>query len=243
MFCKVLELNPDICKRLVEVITGRVIRHIVRSQTQKEIQITDNNRGVRLDVVFDDDEESVYNIEMQNYHEPAPLKRARYYQSMVDLSILERGEPFTELKDSYIIFISLEDYFKAGKSLYRFECTCSDLPAAVNDGTHKIFVNTAGAVSGLSPEFEHLLAFLKGQGPCDGFTDRIADAVRTIKHSEHLRRQYMTIQEKIEKEKEQSRLQGRNEVLAELQLSEEDLRLILKSMHENPGKRIVLSLE
>ena len=38
-------------------------------------------------------------------------KRARYYQSNMDLDCLEKGADYTALKKCYVIFICTFDYF------------------------------------------------------------------------------------------------------------------------------------
>lgn len=207
MFCKVMELYPNICKRTTEVITGRKIRRIVQTESQKTIEITDGNRGVRFDVYFEDDEDNMYDVEMQAYREESPLLRSRYYQSMNDLACLERGDPFTNLKESYIIFIGLQDFFSAGLSCYRFEKICSDLPG-VNDGTHTIFVNASGFLNEQSEGYANLIAYLKEPLPTDSLTRDIAAAIEVLRDRRDLRREYVTFQEIIDKEKEISFKEG-----------------------------------
>lgn len=133
-----------------------------------------------------------------------PLRRARYYQSMIDLASMERGASFTALKDSYIIFLGLEDFFGNGLSCYRFAMTCPDLPERVNDGTHAIFVNAAGDLKESGPGFASLMAYLKDDPPSDDLTHAIDGAVEVVRERRDLRREYMTFQEIIDKEKELS---------------------------------------
>ena len=47
-------------------------------------------------------------------------KRARYYQSNMDLDCLEKGADYTELKKCYVIFICTFDYFKKDAPVYFF---------------------------------------------------------------------------------------------------------------------------
>ena len=50
MFCKILQNEQDLCKKLVEIILGRKIGEIVQKEKQKCIEITSDGRGVRFDV-------------------------------------------------------------------------------------------------------------------------------------------------------------------------------------------------
>lgn len=42
-------------------------------------------------------------------------KRMRYYQGMIDLNILEKGENYKNLKKSFVIFICTFDLFGLGR--------------------------------------------------------------------------------------------------------------------------------
>lgn len=44
-------------------------------------------------------------IEVQGNSAGAHIRRARYHSSMVDSKMLDEGQEFRQLKDSYIIFI------------------------------------------------------------------------------------------------------------------------------------------
>ena len=51
----------------------------------------------------DDEEGTVYDLEMQTTKKKDLPKRTRYYQGLIDLELLNRGASFSELNDSYII--------------------------------------------------------------------------------------------------------------------------------------------
>ena len=124
MFCKILTQHEDICKELAELILGKQIGRIIGLEEQKGIRITADSKGVRLDVYFMDDENNAYDLEMQMIGRANLPKRSRYYQGMVDLSIIEKGDYYEDLKNTYIIFISPEDVFGRGRHIYSFENRC-----------------------------------------------------------------------------------------------------------------------
>ena len=70
------------------------IDNITYPERQKSLKITSEGKGVRLDVYVQDDDDTVYDAEMQrksNGESIAQLpKRSRYYQGMVDLNLLEK---------------------------------------------------------------------------------------------------------------------------------------------------------
>ena len=53
-------------------------------------------------------------------------KRTRYYQSIIDLQLLDKGKHYKKLKQSYIIFICPFDLFGKGRHIYTFENTCKE---------------------------------------------------------------------------------------------------------------------
>ena len=68
-------------------------------------------KSIRLDVYVKDNENIVYNIEMQASDTKELPKRSRYYQSLIDLQLIDKGQTYRKLNRSYIIFICLEDIF------------------------------------------------------------------------------------------------------------------------------------
>ena len=64
LFLKVMQ-NKRICKRLIEKILGIRIRKISYPVTEKNIDIRYDSKSVRLDVFVEDDNGTLYDIEMQ----------------------------------------------------------------------------------------------------------------------------------------------------------------------------------
>ena len=121
MFGKVLQTHPDICRELIELILNVKIKVISFPDVQKSITITSDGKGIRFDAYVEDDRNTVYDVEMQATDNKNLPKRSRYYQGMVDLNLIEKGENYNKLKSSYIIFICLKDPFDAGRHIYTFE--------------------------------------------------------------------------------------------------------------------------
>ena len=113
MFCKVLTNNPELCHELLELVIGKKVGKFTRLDKQKPIEITADGKGIRFDVYSEDDQDIVYDCEMQTSGNDNLPKRTRYYQGMIDLNLIERGADYSELKKSYIIFICTFDVFWA----------------------------------------------------------------------------------------------------------------------------------
>ena len=54
LFCNIMQNNPDICKELVELLLDRKVGKVAYSETQKSIDLALEQKGVRLDVYFED---------------------------------------------------------------------------------------------------------------------------------------------------------------------------------------------
>ena len=78
--------NPKYVKPFLEAILKIKIRKVVYPESQKAIDLSANAKGVRLDVYVEDDQNTVFNLEMQTTHKKDLPKRMRYYQGMIDLN-------------------------------------------------------------------------------------------------------------------------------------------------------------
>lgn len=64
LFCKILTENEDITRELLELILGIKIGRI-QINKQEVIDLTADGRGIRLDVYAEDEENEVFDVEMQ----------------------------------------------------------------------------------------------------------------------------------------------------------------------------------
>ena len=75
-------------------------------QSEKELRTAPWLRSVRLDVYSMDEESRVYNTEVQKRNTGNLIKRSRFYQALIDSSLLAPGEAdFNCMPSSYIITI------------------------------------------------------------------------------------------------------------------------------------------
>lgn len=89
MFAAVME-DEDICRGVLERILGIPIKHVtVRSEVS--LFINSDYRGVRLDVLANDESGTVFNVEMQITNLHNLPKRSRIYQGRMDLAALKPG--------------------------------------------------------------------------------------------------------------------------------------------------------
>lgn len=98
-------------------------------------------RSVRLDIIAYDKQGKIYNIEVQRKDAGALPKRARYNSSMMDANITRPGEGLENLPETYVIFITENDYFQSALPLYHIDRTVRELSAPFQDEAHIIYVN------------------------------------------------------------------------------------------------------
>ena len=131
---------------------------------------------------------------------------------MIDLSILEKGEDYKNLKRSYVIFICTFDLFGKGRHIYTFENRClQDIEISLGDETTKIILNTKGTINDVSPEMKRLLDYIDGQEASDEFTRKLETEVKNVKNNEKWRVQYMTLEMRYRELLEQGIDIGRTE--------------------------------
>ena len=193
IFTKVMQ-NEEICKEFLEMVLDIEIEYIEYPVIEKTINTTHDGKGVRLDVHVADDKRTVYNVEMQATDTKELPARSRYYQGVIDLELLERGENYKKLNTSYIIFICRFDLFKRGRYRYTFEQRCIEEPdLRLGDGTTRIFLNTKGIIENndISEKLQAFLIYVEGQSSDNGFVKKLANKILEIKENKKWRVDYM----------------------------------------------------
>ena len=211
IFCKVMENNPDLCKHLLELLLHIEIDHLEPPQAERSFQEAIGSKGVRFDV-YTKDSKRIFDIEMQTINKKNLPKRARYYQSVIDVSNLNAGVNYKDLKDSYVIFICLTDPFGKELPAYSFENICAeDHTVKLDDRTFKVFFNAEDCDKMESAEERAFFTYLKGNDADDTFTKNLAEKVAQAKINLEWRNQYMTFKEQFCEEIEEAQELGRKE--------------------------------
>ena len=215
MFSQVMK-NKEICKEVVETILGIKVGRIEFLTSQYEIEIDPESKTIAMDVYLRD-EKKIINVELQNGHRLELPKRSRYYQAAADIDNTSPGELYSEMKDNYVIFICTFDPFLQGKAFYKFENIClnEDKPLRLNDGTYKIFLNTAADdLTLLDPELKLFYDYIR-RGTADStLTEKINSSITELKEDRETRRKYMTYTTRIAEAKSEAREEGRKEGIA-----------------------------
>lgn len=212
IFGKVMS-DPELCKELLErILPGIEIDHIEYPKLQKPIKEDVDARSVRLDVYVKDGKNTVYDIEMQKVNTRELPKRSRYYQGMMDLQLIDSGQPYKKLNQSYVILICLEDVFGKNRHIYTFENICREDPEIkLRDGAIKIFLNAKSNRNDVSSELRAFLDYLGGKKSEDEYVQKLEKAVREAKHNRKWRHEYMTLLMRDQENQEIGEERGRRE--------------------------------
>ena len=217
LFQKVMQ-NKRICKHLIEKILGIKIRKITYPDAEKSIDIRLDSKSVRLDVYVQDEHNVVYDIEMQptDGKDGELAKRTRYYQAMIDMDVLEKGQDYEELNKTYIIFICTFDLFEKDLPIYTFQNLCRENEQLeLGDQTTKIFLNSKGHAAGIDPDIAAFLAYVDGKAAESPFVAHIDEEVEKVKRHDETRREYMTLAMELERQKRRGYADGKAEGKAE----------------------------
>jgi predicted transposase/invertase (TIGR01784 family) len=196
MFQSVLH-EADICAELVERLLHVEVEHVEYPEIEKQIAPYYTTKGIRLDVYLKD-QNKIIDIEMQTYPQNSIGKRTRYYQSMIDIDALIKGEPYPQLKESYILFICKKDPFldydlePYGLPCYTFRNICEENNMVdLGDNSIKVIYNSSAYKREKDIRIRDFLYFINTNDPGkDEFSNRLLETVNKIKENEKFRSYY-----------------------------------------------------
>ena len=164
-------------------------------------------------------------------------KRSRYYQSQMDMELLLSGEDYSELPDTYVIFICDFDPFEEGKYRYTFKMNCKESGKTnLEDGRTIVFLNTHGKNESEVPKelvtfLKYVKADLAGSEEAfdDSYVEQLQNFIRKIKGSREMEERFMIFEEMLKEEREEGREEGRS-------VLKETLLLCLQSFGDIPDE-------
>ena len=163
-------------------------------ETQKTLKLEADAHGVRFDA-FVESSKLWADIEMQTDNDSMIDKRARYYHANMDLDFLEQGQPYENLKPSYVIFICTFDHFNMDEPVYFFRSWDVEKSLPLKDLSYTIMLNTKCSPEkvpkALKPFYEYLNDPKKNQA--SELTRMIDERVRKF-NSNEWRKRYMTFE-------------------------------------------------
>ena len=159
--------KPDI--RVKSVTTQRQMKNLL-------------GRDICLDIDADDDSGKKYNIEVQRSDKGADRKRARYHSSALDSKYLLKGMDFSELPETFVIFITENDVVGEDEPIYFVERVFVKTGRLFGDGEHIIYVNAAHKDD--TTELGRLMHDFFCMDPNDMVNEVLAEKARYYKEDE-----------------------------------------------------------
>lgn len=166
---------------VLNVIMGRndlVIRRIETQHTIPNLYA----RGVRFDVFATDSKGREYDFEVQNANDGAIPRRARYNSGMMDYRCLSKGADWSDLPETYVIFITTKDVLKHNKALYHIDRIIKEVDDDFEDGAHIIYVN--GEYDDINTELGRMLSDFKCLKASEMKSSILADRMRILKETD-----------------------------------------------------------
>ena len=199
MFRLVME-KQELCKKLIECILGIKIKSISYMEHEKSFEANLKSKGIRLDLFVIDEDGVAYDIEMQmdNSYKEFLGRRTRYYISTMDNNALKKGERYSQLRKSYVIFICTFDPFGRGLAKYTFNAICNeDHSLVLDDGVTRVFINTEGDRHRISKELASFIGYISTGEVTDDYTKDLDEEVRALRNDDGRERDYMTYMQTI----------------------------------------------
>jgi len=185
-----------LCKELIERLLGIEIEKIKKPKNQKVVDVGIKPKSVRFDV-YVKNSDKVFDIEMQTTVDKSLAKRARYYQSIIDVDMIEKGSSYKDLREVYILFICTDDLFGKNLPVYTFPRICEeDKELLLDDGTHIMFFNAAAYLKEKNEKIRDILEYIETGKPQSEFTEKMQSLVDNAKSNTKWRHKYMTLEMK-----------------------------------------------
>ena len=133
--------NIPLAQLVLRIITGKPDLIITDCQTQKDMKRLGGARSVCLDAYGTDSLNKKYDMEIQREDKGAEPQRARYHSSVLDIENLDANQKFSELPETYTIFITEKDFYGMGEPIYPIERVNLVTGKLFADGGHILYVN------------------------------------------------------------------------------------------------------
>ena len=209
------EYGPLIAGTILETIFHRKIK-IKNVQSEKVVWPTNPElHGIRLDAYIEEEAAAVelgniYDIEPEKKSGEKTLlpKRCRYYHNRIDENQLKAGKEYYLLPTVWVIFITTFDPFSENRMVYTIRRRCVEEPEMpYDDGESTLFLYTKGTNGNPPDDLRDLLRYMNettSENACNPALKRVQDCIDKIKQNPTVRREYMDLQEFIDRERREA---------------------------------------
>lgn len=120
---KVFE-KPQAFAELLKVLLQREVK-IKEVHSQYVIRNMESH-SVILDLFGESESGEIFHLEIQNNDDDNHVKRMRYYESCIEVSLMEKGTKYRELPKICQIFISKNDFARGNRPIYMVRRTVGE---------------------------------------------------------------------------------------------------------------------
>ncbi len=214
----------ECCQIILELSLGIRIRNIRWRENQKVVHNLPGKRGIRLDFYVEDEEGTLYDVEMQKYNRGNIPKRTRFYQSLIDAPLLKSGEEsFDHLNPSYIVVICDFDLYGHGKYRYTFRNQCQEIRGLeLGDESVRVILNTKGTDStDIEPGLIEFLHYVSDSterqisAQADARLQRLHEVIESIRRNSEMEAAYMKAETREREIIADAKAEGRKEGVKE----------------------------
>ena len=126
---------------ILQVIMNRTDLKVIDQTLQKDYKNL-QGRSAILDCVAKDAENNFFNVEIQGENDGASPKRARYHSGLLDMNLLNPGDSFDSLPETYVIFITKNDVLGYNLPINHIRRRSNETGEIFEDGQHILYVNS-----------------------------------------------------------------------------------------------------
>ena len=113
---------------------------------------------------------------------------------MIDMDDLLKGLDYSQLNDSFVIFVCQFDPFNADLPCYTFKNLClENKNIELDDGTTKVVFNSSAYEKENNLEISAFLKYIKTKVPTSNFTDRLHRLVEEHKLNNKFKNEYLAM--------------------------------------------------
>ena len=126
---------------ILQVIMNRTDLKVIDQTLQNDYKNL-QGRSAILDCVAKDAENNHFNVEIQGENDGASPKRARYHCGLLDMNLLNPGDLFDNLPETYVIFITKNDVLGYNRPISHIQRRINETEDIFQDGQHILYVNS-----------------------------------------------------------------------------------------------------
>ena len=180
---RVFDRNFSATELLLRIILQKEdlqVKDIVVQKVEKSP--VSKGRSITLDIFAVDSNGRNYDIEVQRSKHGANVKRARFHSAILDSRMLKATEDFSQMDESYVIFITEKDVIGRGQAIYSVNRYFEDTKELFDDGNHIIYVN--GAYKNDESPIGKLMHDFRCTNSIDMFYQELREPVHYYKETE-----------------------------------------------------------